>query len=132
MASQEIDKLIKLRDAADRLGLSMGGIRGWVLLRKIEFVKRGRNVMIKRAHHPGDYFARHGAGERAINEANWRRILSYRSAHLEAHDDFSSNYCVAASAETRHSKVFAKIFAQRTQNREGISSDSLCGNVCAP
>jgi hypothetical protein len=25
----------------------MGGIRGWILLRKIEFVKCGRNVMIK-------------------------------------------------------------------------------------
>jgi excisionase family DNA binding protein len=47
MASQEIDKLIKLRDAADLLGLSMGGIRGWILLRKIDFVKRGRNVLIK-------------------------------------------------------------------------------------
>jgi hypothetical protein len=47
MASQGIDKLVKLRDAADLLGLSMGGIRGWILLRKIEFVKRGRNVMIK-------------------------------------------------------------------------------------
>jgi hypothetical protein len=47
MASQEIDRLIKLRDAADRLGLSIGGIRGWVLLRKIEFVKCGRNLMIK-------------------------------------------------------------------------------------
>lgn len=47
MQSQGIDKLIKLRDAADLLGLSMGGIRGWILLRKIEFVKRGRNVMIK-------------------------------------------------------------------------------------
>jgi Helix-turn-helix domain len=47
MATQEIDRLLKLRDAADLLGLSMGGIRGWILLRKIEFVKRGRNVMIK-------------------------------------------------------------------------------------
>jgi Helix-turn-helix domain len=47
MQNQGIEKLIKLRDAADLLGLSMGGIRGWVLLRKIEFVKRGRNVMIK-------------------------------------------------------------------------------------
>jgi len=47
MASQEIDKLIKLRDAAERLGLSMGGIRTWVLLRKIDYVKRGRNVLIK-------------------------------------------------------------------------------------
>jgi hypothetical protein len=47
MATQEIDKLIKLRDAADRLGLSMGGIRTWVLLRKIDYVKRGRNVLIK-------------------------------------------------------------------------------------
>jgi hypothetical protein len=45
MAKQEIDKLVKLRDAADLL--SMGGIRGWILLRKIEFVKCGRNVMIK-------------------------------------------------------------------------------------
>jgi hypothetical protein len=47
MANQEIDKLVKLRDAADLLGLSIGGIRGWILLRKIEFVKCGRNVMIK-------------------------------------------------------------------------------------
>jgi hypothetical protein len=47
MANREIDKLVKLRDAADLLGLSMGGIRGWILLRKIEFVKCGRNVMIK-------------------------------------------------------------------------------------
>jgi hypothetical protein len=49
MASQEIDKLVKLRDAADLLGLSIGGIRGWILLRKIEFVKCGRNVMIKQS-----------------------------------------------------------------------------------
>jgi excisionase family DNA binding protein len=44
---QEIDKLIKLRDAADRLGLSIGGIRGMILLRRIEFVKVGRAVRIK-------------------------------------------------------------------------------------
>lgn len=47
MQSQGIDKLFKLRDAADLLGMSIGGIRGWVLLRKIEFVKRGKNVLIK-------------------------------------------------------------------------------------
>jgi hypothetical protein len=33
MQSQGIDKLVKLRDAAERLGLSMGGIRGWVSAR---------------------------------------------------------------------------------------------------
>jgi predicted site-specific integrase-resolvase len=44
---QGIEKLHKLRDAANLLGLSMGGLRGWVLKRKIEFVKRGKNVMFK-------------------------------------------------------------------------------------
>jgi hypothetical protein len=62
MQSQGIDKLIKLRDAADLLGLSMGGIRGWILLRKIEFVKRGPQRDDQRFDHPGSHCPWHSAG----------------------------------------------------------------------
>jgi excisionase family DNA binding protein len=40
-------KLLTLKEAADRLAISLATIRSWVWLRKIEVVKIGRCVRIK-------------------------------------------------------------------------------------
>jgi hypothetical protein len=47
MASQEEDELLDLHTAAKRLGKKIGGLRGWVLRRKIDYVKVGVNVKIR-------------------------------------------------------------------------------------
>jgi excisionase family DNA binding protein len=40
-------RLLSVRQAADRLGLSIATIRSWVYLRRIEYVKIGRSVRLR-------------------------------------------------------------------------------------
>ena len=46
MAAANVVRLRSLQEAAERLGLSVKCLRGWVWQRKIEFVKVGRAVRI--------------------------------------------------------------------------------------